>query len=373
MVGMLVFVTVASVCVIALILMRDWPGSAALTNRITLLQDSLLLARDYAWTGVGLGSFMMNFSIYTLLIHVGYIHSSHNFLLDLLIEQGILGLSAYVWLVTLIIHIGIQRLRHSTSDVRYRIEAGLISLMVILVHGLVEAPLYGHRGLLFLFVPMGFVSMGSKISGLNAKTAFVTPVSMVVVVIVSFITLAMISFTRPAFISSLYASLGSVAQAKIELTSYDPGRFSERSMDLIRRDVNIDTAISSFEQSLKWDPKNVTSLQRLAAIDLSRGAYESALVYMTAAWNAGHRDSVTRLLFGDALVAAGRIEQAADIIKGLKWAESRLDGQAWGRYWTQEDWSRAAYTWRTLELLNPEDTTAPQYAKAAEIRINQQP
>jgi hypothetical protein len=374
MVGVLVFVTVACLVLIGVIVMRGWSGSAALTNRLTLLRDSLLLARDCAWTGVGLGAYMMNFSIYTLLIHVGYIHSSHNFLLDILIEQGILGCGAYVGLVIFIIYIGIRRLRHEASWVRYQIEAGLVSLMVILIHGLVEDTLYGHRGLLFLFVPMGFVSMGSEFNGLGAKTAFVfPPVSMVGIIFIFCITLSLISFARPAFFSSLYASLGAATQAKIELASYNPDRYEEHPIDLVRRDVNLDAAIDRFEQSLKWNPQNLTSRQRLATIGLSRGAYDSASAHMTAAWNAGHRDSVTRLLYGDTLVAGGQIEQAAAVMDGLKWAELRLDEQAWSRYWAHEEWVRAAYAWRTLELLDLEDRTASKYAEDAEARISQQP
>jgi len=42
-------------------------------DRLLLWRDGWLLARDYVFTGVGLGMFPMQYSIYTLLIHVLYL------------------------------------------------------------------------------------------------------------------------------------------------------------------------------------------------------------------------------------------------------------------------------------------------------------
>jgi hypothetical protein len=49
------------------------PGADALANRLGLMGGELLLARDYLFTGAGLGTNQLQYSIYTLLIHVGYV------------------------------------------------------------------------------------------------------------------------------------------------------------------------------------------------------------------------------------------------------------------------------------------------------------
>jgi hypothetical protein len=77
---------------------------------------------------------------------------------------------------------------------------------------------------------------------------------------------------------------------------------------------------------------------------------------------------VARLVLGDALVAQGSLEEAAVAVRGLDWAEMRLDGQAWYRYWVNQDWQRAAYAWRAVLLLDPEDAYARGWVGQAEER-----
>ena len=66
------------------------------------------------------------------------------------------------------------------------------------------------------------------------------------------------------------------------------------------------------------------------------------------------RDVVTRLVYSDALAANGRPEAAAKAVAGLTWAEPRLLGQAWFRYWLNQDYRRAADAWQAVLLLNPQ-------------------
>ncbi len=66
-------------------------------TRAALWRDGLSLARDYRFTGVGFGATMMALSTYVYLLHVGYVGHVHNFLLELTIEQGLLGVGG-LWL-----------------------------------------------------------------------------------------------------------------------------------------------------------------------------------------------------------------------------------------------------------------------------------
>jgi len=339
-----------------LILARSLPGVGALTNRLSLLRDSALLAKDTPFTGIGLGLFDMHFSIYTLLIHVGYIVDSHNFLMDVLIEQGVLGVIGYLGLVSACLTLGLRRLRCAPREVAWIIEAGLASLVVILAHGLVDDALYGSRGLLLLFVPFGLVLAAGKISiqgegksdsrnlrdlrnGTQLRrsnlhwaiAAGLTGIALVGII------------NRHLVLGAWYANLGAIAQARVELDVYDQWHFDDPTMDDVRQRENLAAALTWFDRALEVDPANVTARQRLAAIELSRGQYADALANMQAAWDEGHRDSVTRLLYGDALVAHGRVAEAVTVIRGLRWAKPRLLGQAWSRYQIHGDEIRAAY------------------------------
>ncbi len=358
------------------LLIYDLPGAAALSNRLTLLRDSLLLARDYLFTGAGLGTFQMNFSIYTLLIHVGYIVNSHNFLVDLLIEQGVAGLGLYLALLTLVVVQGVRLLLTARDPAsrpeRLLAEAGLISLAVLLIHGLVDDVLYGSRGFLLLFIPFAIVRGVFTVMEVPKARAPRRAWMWAVVALGLLLVVGIVSW-RP-LLAQWHASRGAMLQARTELALYE---FEDRSgfiMDPIRQKEPLREPIAHFERAVALRPGNATARQRLVGIHLSRGEYEAAYAAISAAWDAGHRDSVTRLLLGDVLVAQGKIEEAVSVIYGLTWALPRMEGQAWGRYWVNEDWERAAHAWWATAMLDPGDgAESAKKAQEAERRARQAP
>jgi O-antigen ligase len=74
-------------------------------GRLDLYRDALGLALDTPFSGLGLGGdrFQMAYSSYVLLIHVGYLPHSHNLPVQVLLEQGILGLIALLWITALVV------------------------------------------------------------------------------------------------------------------------------------------------------------------------------------------------------------------------------------------------------------------------------
>jgi tetratricopeptide (TPR) repeat protein len=182
-----------------------------------------------------------------------------------------------------------------------------------------------------------------------------------------------LAFWRP-LLAQGYASLGAMRQARVELAHYEFGKTPGFIMDSVRQEEDLEGAITLFQRAIDLDPGNATARQRLAGIYLSRREYNTAFHHIAAAWEVGRRDSVTRLLLGDSLVALGRVEEAAEVVAGLTWAQIRMRGQAWDRYWASDDFVRAAYAWRTVALLQPADAeTALERAQEAEKRAAQQP
>ena len=133
------------------------PGSGALSSRLDLLQNALLLARDYGFTGAGLGMFEMQYSTYTLLIHVPFIVHSHNLLLNVLIEQGLLGLLCFAGFIVVMLVTALRQLRRADAGLALVIEAALVAIGIILLHGQVDDAFYGSRGLLLIFAPFGLI------------------------------------------------------------------------------------------------------------------------------------------------------------------------------------------------------------------------
>ena len=133
-------------------------GDAATTGqagfgRYELMKAASQLVRDYPLTGIGLGTFPMVFSTYAILIQVPYIVHAHNLFLNLAISQGLPGLAA--WLLALAGALVIAwRLK---DKVQLPVAAAVAMLVVMLVHGLVDDPLYGSRAVLLWWVPVGLL------------------------------------------------------------------------------------------------------------------------------------------------------------------------------------------------------------------------
>ena len=68
------------------------------TSRLDLFRNSLILVQEYPFIGAGLGTYMMLYSTYAYLTHVGFIIHAHNIYLDVLIEQGFVALLALLWM-----------------------------------------------------------------------------------------------------------------------------------------------------------------------------------------------------------------------------------------------------------------------------------
>jgi hypothetical protein len=337
------------------------PGTTTLADRIRLARESLPLARNYVWTGAGLGMFPLQFSVYTLLIHVPYATHSHNVLVDLVIEQGLLGLVSYVSLLTIVVVAGLRHLINATDDEAWMLEAGLASLGVTVVNGLFDDALYGSQGVLLLFVPLGIVMAAVGIgrgrlpaTSPSSKQGRRSQVARLGIALLGVAAIGLAAW-RP-ILAAWYANLGALDQSRIELRAYDPNHFDSLTLDQVRRSENLDNAISLLQTATRIDPTQPTARQRLAAIALSRGEYTVGLEHIQAAWNAGYRDAVTRMLLGDANIATGQPQEGAQVTKGLSRAVERFKFQAWYRYWLKADYVRSADAWTAAVLLNPNDS-----------------
>jgi O-antigen ligase len=133
------------------------PGSGAGLGRLEYLRNTLTLIRDYPVVGAGLGGWMMLYSTYALLIHVGFDVHSHNMLLDVAVEQGLPALVVLVSMWVLFAWAVWRAMGQTRAPSGTRaLYAAALSLVVVLIHGLVDDVLYGSRAVLLLFVPLAF-------------------------------------------------------------------------------------------------------------------------------------------------------------------------------------------------------------------------
>ena len=209
-------------------------------NRLELMRLSTLLVRDYPFTGIGLGTYPLVFSTYVLLIHVGFIGSPHNLYIELAAEQGVAGLLVFLAIVVLTFRLAwvVSGRQASRSSGPLPLAGAVAMLIVLLIHGLVDDPLYARRAaLLFLLVPSGLIT------GMWRITAPATPAApgprtrrawLVGAALLALLLVAGILARRP-LTAAWHANLGALSQTRAELTVYDSAHFDRLSLDAVRR------------------------------------------------------------------------------------------------------------------------------------------
>jgi hypothetical protein len=336
---------------------KTWPVIGNIAARSSTWLYALPLARDYAFTGLGLGNFGRAYPVYALLTYYYVTPRTRNVFADTLIEQGTLGLASFVAMLAVSIVSGVRALRHAFAESKL-VEASLAAVTVVFINGLGNNPFNGSDGLalggLFALLPMAFVMAGSRLASRNAATQL-----RLVQPSLAFASVAALGllFWQP-LLAAWHANLGAVVQARAELAIHDPIRSDTPSLDEARVMADLSPAIAEFEQALALDPTNPSARQRLSQIAVARGHIEQALAHAQSAWDAGHRDTITRLVLGDAYVAHGRVDEAVAIVRDIGQAEPRFRGQAWYRYWVNDDFERAAHFYRAAVALDPTNADA---------------
>jgi O-antigen ligase len=312
---------------------------AALTGRMgesaneiprpVLYQQVAGLIRDYIFTGSGLGTFPMVYATYALLQNVFILPHAHNIFLQIWIEQGLLGITAFLWFI-LGFYAYVWRQR---SRLEWLAFGGLIATTVMLVHGLVDAALwYSDLTRVLLFTPMALTLAGLEFDARSNRPwiALAAGTSGVIILVLTWSPL-----------SALWnANLGSLAQTRVELGQY---KFPEQLVEYTRRDADLTLAEDFFRRALSLDDGNVTANQRLAMIALARGDYRGALGLAQTAYKRDANDPVTWQLLGDAYLGLGDPEQAYTYWSRIDGAPGRLREEAIVRYAPQRDWARAKW------------------------------
>jgi O-antigen ligase len=317
-------------------ILETLPGPDVGTGRVELLRNTLTLVRDYPFIGGGLGSFQMLYSTYVLMTHVGFSIHSHNLFLNISVELGLVALLALIWMWLLFAAAAWQGLMEPvTRPGRGALGAAILSLVVVLVHGLVDDILFGSRAVLLLFVPLAFaVPFYPRRKGQARRwVALALPLGIVLV-------LALALVWQSSLLSLIYSNLGAVHQSQTELAVYTWPQWPIQ--DAVRRKVDLGRPVAEFERALELEPSNVTANRRLGMIELSRGDYEDALGHLEAAHDAEPWNEINRRLLGEALIVNGQPQEGAALWAGVSDEQRQLEARA---YWYEQigDAERAAW------------------------------
>lgn len=310
----------------------------SLLGRLGFHWNSLLLVSDYPLIGAGLEGFEMLYSSYVLLIHVGFIPHSHSLFLSLAIDQGLPALLALLWMWGLVAIAAWQCATKIGNDPKRslppQLGVAMLSVLVILVHGFVDTALYG-KFVFLLFLPLAFAALGLPPRREPGRRSLPRPW------MVGLAVLALPILLWPGkSLSLFYANLGAVRQSQAELSIYSWPQWPLQ--DAVRRAVDLDPAVRTFERALALNPANPTANRRLGQIELSLGQYASALDHLEAAYAERPDNATVRQLYGEALLANGRLAEGQALWATVPDEQGQLAGRV---YWYRSigDEQRAAW------------------------------
>ena len=310
------------------------PNTYTGSSRYDLLRNSLPLVSDYPFIGAGLGGYMMLYSTYSYLLHVGYSVHSHNVYIDVMIEQGILAIISLVWMWYLMAKAvwhsigpkseGLSGDQHN-PQVSKEIDAGKrivlwaasLSLITVLVHGLVDDAFYGSRALLLLFLPLAFAVPILALFPRATKKE-----SLRKIIIAMGILLVVLLIWRRPLTSLAYSNYAAVTQSKAELSEYSWPEWPIQ--DAVRRKQDLSPSIDAYEKALEIYPGNASAARRLGQIELSLGNYAADLGNLKLAYEITPWDNATRQLLGEAYLVNGELESGKELWKTVNNEEQQL-------------------------------------------------
>jgi hypothetical protein len=287
------------------------PGLPDGESRLDLAQSALQLIADYPLTGGGLRSFPGLYSQYIMVTPFLLFEYSHNFLLDVALEQSIFGWLAIVLVYGISIFLLVKFIAtcHLESELQIIAEATLVSIVVVVLHGLVDDALYSNAGtpLLFLLPGMavGLSKFGKTVPTPNSKQQNFQKWLVLVGVTFVMIGLAIVIWRNP-LLGIWQSNLGAISMAQSDLVNWPTGRWNGNP------DISVyQSARQRFLHAVKIAPHNRTAHHRLGLIALQGRQYPEARDQLNEAYRIDSDHRGIRKTAGYANVWTGNFDQAA--------------------------------------------------------------
>jgi len=130
----------------------------AVTERIAHWQSAAIMAEDHPWLGVGFGNYEVAYPDYALMNWPQALGHAHNYYLNLLAEVGVIGLTAYLIMWTVITGLTIRLWKRSEGLVRAWSVALLGIWTYLTIHSMVDK-LYVNNMFLHIGCTLGLLAL----------------------------------------------------------------------------------------------------------------------------------------------------------------------------------------------------------------------
>jgi O-antigen ligase len=298
-------------------------------DRFEVIWNSLLLVSDYRFTGIGLGGqFGLVYSRFQLYMPHVFLTYAHNLFLQVWLEQGLLGITAWIGLVTATL---IKLRLPAASPRRYQQQAAWVGLAAVLLHGSVDARMYVD---LWCWLPF-FVLVG-LLAAVPAAEEQAEPVLLQnkwLPLGISLIFLFLIIAMKPAAAGN--TNLGALYQLRADLA---PGLRAEQKARYLQQ------ANSSYRRALNLAPDQRGANYRLGLIALENLEFREAVGFLERARHPDTGHIGVDKALGLAYTFSGRITEGHPLLLNRIDIVNELN--YWGWYFGtigQQDASKYAY------------------------------
>jgi len=166
-------VLLLSLIVLDVVLVGSWVGvervveriehtSAETETRLEVARDTVTMIKDFPFTGVGAGNYFSSFPAYRGHDIQSYYNHAHNDYLELLSEQGIIGLSLLGMAVLMSLAVAIRAMRKRQSPLLLGMAfASFMGVASILIHSSVDFNLQipSNAMMFMLMMALGFIAL----------------------------------------------------------------------------------------------------------------------------------------------------------------------------------------------------------------------
>jgi hypothetical protein len=301
------------------------PGASSAESRYVLFKNSLFLFSDFPLTGGGLASFPGLYSHYMLVLPIFIFSYSHNLYLDIAIEQGIVGIGSWVFLLILCSLVIAQYTRDYKDYPTYShtlvpsLFAGFVTLGV---HGLVDNPFAANWSKPFLFLLPAFLLVCRKpIKRRESKSTNPVWILSALILIVGFVAI----WLTPRTLRAIYnANIGAVKMSRLDLVDWPTGEWDDGSDIHAYKDAE-----RLLIKAIVLDEENLTANYRLGRLAMLRRDFETAAHYLEIARQVSqtHR-GVTKSL-GYCYTWVGQLDKAEAILGEIRESQSEMQNYSW--------------------------------------------
>jgi tetratricopeptide (TPR) repeat protein len=303
------------------------PGENSGGSRLEVFSQAWELVQDFPLTGGGLASFAGLYSRYALMIPHFVFDYSHHFLLDVLLEQGLFGglalsliyLSSF-WRLLRFKSPAEETSKHCWELMR---AATLTAFVVVGLHGLMDDALYGGRGTPLVLLLPGLSLALTPDGAINGRAWLKVQAGAAALVLAGLAGFFL--FAR----AHVYANLGAVAMARVELAG-----FPEANWNQAHALADFQNARAFFDQARQLDPNNRTAAHRLGLLAFQAGDYEQAATALAIAGGPAPSRGLAKPL-GYSYTWLGELERAGPLL--LQVTEARYELDLYSSWWPTQN------------------------------------